>query len=312
MATNSIKPLDWSKKSKEEYKNFFSRFETWLRVEGIDYENETINIKTGRSDSHKARDLLKLYGGEKIEEVFSTVNDFEFLSYNQAKEILGQNLKTNTSIKQSIMDFCTLKPKAGETLSDFISRLQRAARECDEKNENMIIVQIALRYPDNDVVRKAMEKETTISKLLEWDSSRYIPSRPGTSQALISGNLNNNPIPKPKPNPKRPCPSDDITDKDDTSDDDDQFINIDNADVKLLHLCEVKWIKKWCGRKDFSKQRCIYLGCSQPAKNVACYKLRDKRKEFIAPICSIDSQDTRNFANYQETKSNIDYLIKRK
>ena len=190
MATNSIKPLDWSKKSKEEYKNFFSRFETWLRAEkGIESQDETINIKTGQSDSHKARDLLKLYGGEKIEEVFSTVNDFEFLSYNQAKEILGQNLKMNTSIKQSIMDFCTLKPKARETLSEFISRLQRAARECDEKNENMIIVQIALRYPDNDVVRKAMEKETTISKLLEWDSSRYIPSRPGTSQTFYDSDV---------------------------------------------------------------------------------------------------------------------------
>ena len=88
MASNSIKPLDWSKKSKEEYKSFFSRFETWLRVQGINSQSGAINPKTGRSDSHTARDHLRLMGGEKIEEVFSTVSDFESLSYNEAKELL--------------------------------------------------------------------------------------------------------------------------------------------------------------------------------------------------------------------------------
>lgn len=243
-------------------------------------------------------------GGEKIEEVFSTVSDFESLRYNEAKEILDRTLNMSSNIKQSIMEFCTLRPREGETLKEYVPRLQQAARECDEKNENMILVQLALHYReiDNNVFRKAMEKDTTIIRLLEWYTPP--PSGPRPPKPTFSKPIEPQDF-KPRGLKRSPPP-------DSSDSDDDRIMSEDNAEVKLLANCGRDWIKRWCGRKDFSKQKCIYLGCSSPADLVGCFRLKDYRnKEFVAPICLLHSRDRTNFEKFKTTKSNIDYLEKR-
>ena len=159
-----LKPFD----AVGEPATFAQRWLTWKE------EFELFVIASGISDPTQMRALLLHLAGPKVRDIFKNsipaATRGEAKDYKKAMDSLSDHFKVRKNAPMARQTFLAAKPTAGETINNFITRLQKLAEHCDYEGERDSQVRDrAISYiQDKNLKAKLYREETpTLSKLIK-------------------------------------------------------------------------------------------------------------------------------------------------
>lgn len=143
---------------------FKLRFETFCRILQVN--------PAARNNQDQAKNMLILYGGDWIVGKCMEVNH-ENMTYLQLIDMLENQFKDSNPLFHKA-EFENCKPRPGESLKDYVSRLRPLARLADMDNDESIILRIMQNCTANDseLRTKTIERNITLTALLEWQTTR--------------------------------------------------------------------------------------------------------------------------------------------
>ena len=134
-------------------------------------EFELYCIASGVKDTKQQRALLLHLAGAGIREIFNAfTSEQKGEDYKTAMESLTDHFKLKKNIPMARQVFLTAKPKPGERIHNFITRLQTLAEDCDysEEKDNQIRDRVITFIKDKHLKAKLYREDSlTLSKLLD-------------------------------------------------------------------------------------------------------------------------------------------------
>ena len=137
-------------------------------------EFELYVIASGISDPTQMRALLLHLAGPQVRDIFNNsipaTTRGQAKDYKKAMDSLSDHFKVRKNALMARQAFLAAKPTAGETINNFITRLQKLAEHCDYKGErdNQVRDRAISYIKDKNLKAKLYRKETlTLSKLME-------------------------------------------------------------------------------------------------------------------------------------------------
>ncbi|CAB4006666.1 Transposon Tf2-9 poly [Paramuricea clavata] len=144
------------------------RWTTWKE------EFELFVTASGISDSTQKRALLLHLAGPKVRDIFNNSIPEgargEAKDYNKAMDCLSDHFKMRKNVPMARQAFIAVKPNVGETINNFITRLQKLAEHCDygEERDNQVRDHAISYIKDKNLKSKLYREETlTLNKLME-------------------------------------------------------------------------------------------------------------------------------------------------
>ena len=144
------------------------RWTTWKA------EFELYVTASGISDATQKRALLLHLAGLKVRDIFNNSIPAEVRGgakdYDKAMDSLSDHFKHRKNAPMARQTFLAAKPSAGETINNFITRLQKLAEHCDYEAErdNQVRDRAISFIKDRNLKAKLYREETlSLSKLLE-------------------------------------------------------------------------------------------------------------------------------------------------
>lgn len=137
-------------------------------------EFELYVTASGISDSTQKRALLLHLGGCKVRDIFNNSIPEEARGdakdYKKAMDALSDHFKMRKNVPMARQAFIAAKPQAGETINNFITRLQKLAEHCDYEGErdNQVRDHAISYIKDKNLKSKLYREETlTLGKFME-------------------------------------------------------------------------------------------------------------------------------------------------
>ena len=137
-------------------------------------EFELYVTASGISDPTQKKALLLHLAGPKVRDIFNNSipadQRGEAKDYKKAMDSLSDHFKLRKNAPMARQSFLALQPTAGETINNFITRLQKLAEHCDYEGERDNQVRdCAISYiQDKNLKAKLYREETlTLNKLME-------------------------------------------------------------------------------------------------------------------------------------------------
>ena len=137
-------------------------------------EFELYVTASGISDPTQKRALLLHLAGPKVRDVFnnsiSAEARGEAKDYQKAMDCHSEHFKLKMHAPMARQTFLAATPLAGETINNFITRLQKLAEHCDYEGEreNQVRDRAISFLKDKNLKSKLYREETlTLSKLME-------------------------------------------------------------------------------------------------------------------------------------------------
>ena len=137
-------------------------------------EFELYVIASGISDPTQMRALLLHLAGPKVRDIFNNsipaAKRGEAKDYKKAMDSLTDHFKVRKNAPMARQAFLAARPTAGETINNFITRLQKLAEHCDYEGErdNQVRDRAISYIQDKNLKAKLYREETlTLSKLME-------------------------------------------------------------------------------------------------------------------------------------------------
>ena len=133
-------------------------------------------IASGISDPTQMRALLLHPAGPKVRDIFNNsipagaATRGGAKDYKKAMDSLTDHFKVRKNAPMARQTFLTAKPTAGETINNFITRLQKLAEHCDYEGErdNQVRDRAISYIQYKNLKAKLYREETlTLSKLIE-------------------------------------------------------------------------------------------------------------------------------------------------
>ena len=131
-------------------------------------------IASGISDPTQMRALLLHLPGLHVRDIFNNsipaITRGEAKHYKKAVDSLSDHFKVRNNAPMARQAFLAAKPTAGETINNFITRLQKLAEHCDYEGErdNQVRDRAISYIQDKNLKAKLYrEKTLTLSKLVE-------------------------------------------------------------------------------------------------------------------------------------------------
>ena len=129
---------------------------------------------SGISNSTQKRALLLHLAGPKVRDIFNNSIPEEIRGdakdYKKAMDALSEHFKMRKNVPMARQAFIAAKPLVGETINNFISRLQTLAEHCDYEGErdNQVRDHATSYIKDKNLKSKLYREETlTLGKLME-------------------------------------------------------------------------------------------------------------------------------------------------
>ena len=142
-------------------------------------EFELFCAASGIKDAKQQRALLLHLAGTGIREIFRSIPDEkkgEDKEYKKAMDALTEHFQLKKNVPQARQTFLTTKPKPGERINNFVTRLQTLADHCDynDEKDNQIRDHTLTFVTDKQLKAKLYrDNDLTLSKLLEIVSSYH-------------------------------------------------------------------------------------------------------------------------------------------
>ena len=144
------------------------RWTTWKA------EFELYVTASGISDATQKRALLLHLAEPRVRDIFNTSIPAEVRGgakdYDKAMDSLSDHFKHRKNAPMARQTFLAAKPSAGDTIDNFITRLQKLAEHCDYEAErdNQVRDRAISFIKDRNLKAKFYHEETpSLSKLLE-------------------------------------------------------------------------------------------------------------------------------------------------
>ncbi len=164
------------------------RWTTWKE------EFELFVTASGISDPTQKRALLLHLAGPKVRDIFNnSIPESargEAKDYKKAMDCLSDHFKMKKNVPMARQAFIAAKPNVGETINNFITRLQKLAEHCDydEERDNQVRDHAISYIKDRNLKSKLYSEETlTLHKLMEIVSEYHDQE----ALILLSDRVNN-------------------------------------------------------------------------------------------------------------------------
>ena len=149
---------------------YFIKFEIFTRM-------MSINLAQQAGDKSALNHLLHA-GGTKIFDMYMNLNDANITYVNFKKHVLEQ--LTLSDSKVANIKFRTCRQGESETLRDFVTRLRAlatAAKINEARVDDEILTVIITNSFSYDVRVKALHRDSTLSSVLEWQTTNEITEK---------------------------------------------------------------------------------------------------------------------------------------
>ena len=137
-------------------------------------EFELYVTASGISDPTQKRALLLHLAGPRVRDIFNNSIPADVRGgvkdYDKAMDSLSEHFKLRKNAPMARQNFLAAKPSAGETINNFITRLQKLAEHCDYEGErdNQVRDRAISFIKDRNLKAKLYREETlTLNKLME-------------------------------------------------------------------------------------------------------------------------------------------------
>ena len=144
------------------------RWKTWRD------EFELYVAASGVSDTTQKRALLLHLAGPQVRDIFNnsipTEAKGESKDYNKAMDALTAYFKPQKNVPMARQAFLAAKPTAGETINNFVARLQNLAELCEYNEErNNQVRDLAMSFVRDKQVKAKLYREDslTLAKMLD-------------------------------------------------------------------------------------------------------------------------------------------------